>query len=271
MHCHDILDITETASLAEIEERYSKKAQALFSSRNLMSDDAYALKMNELETAQAECISWSNHSNPDKMKLRMQQAKPQSKQSTRLYSVCFGPCTCTDMCCGSACDGSSVSPSFCEHTTGSQTCPIVCDIIIWAPGEIYVGFHIIRFLYEAISDAVRNHAQAKADRIRARISNLRSQLSATVQKRAALEQQLGPESERLNYLSAFATAFTRMGVRDTAAITNAQDIKVRELRNQILECHDRNEHCRQKSEPTNKVYNINSYFWRCSNCTATMC
>lgn len=238
MHCHDVLGITENASLEEIRGAYEKKAQILASSSNTISADAYKTKQNEIDMAQNECISWCSQSNPDKLKLRMQQTKPQSKQPTRLYSVCFGPCTCTDMCCGSACDGSSVAPSCCEHTTGSQTCPIVCDVIFWAPGVIYVGFHIIRFLYEAISDAVRNHAQTKADRIRARISNLRSQLSTTVQKRTALEQQLGLESERLAYLSAFATAFASIGVRDTADITSAQDIKVRELRNQILECHD---------------------------------
>lgn len=238
MHCHDVLDVSEAASLTEIENGYVQKAQRLISSRELLTEDARALKMNELATAQTECIAWYSQSDSDKLRLRMQQIKPKHKKSTRLYSVCFGPCTCTDICCGSLCDGGDVDPSCCEHTTGSQTYPIVCDAILWAPCVLYFGFHIIRFFFRMISGAVSNHAKTKADRIRAKISNLRSQLSVTAQERAALEQQLGPESEQLAFLSAFAAAFTSMGVSDTAAITSAQEIKVRELRGQILECYE---------------------------------
>ena len=244
MHCHDVLGITETASLTEIEEGYSKKAQVLISSCERMSEDAYALKMNELETAQTECTSWCARSNPDRMRLRMQQAKPQSKRPTRLYSVYFGPCTFTDMCCGEvrdySCGLSSPSDSTCcEGITGSQTCPIVCDVIFWAPIAIWLIqsiWSIILPLCEAIIEAIKNHHNA---RIEKEISELWSQLEEVEQKRGKLEKQLGRESELLTYVSAFAAAFTSMGVGDAAAITNMQKVKVQELCRQISECRDK--------------------------------
>lgn len=240
MHCHDVLGITENASLEEIRGAYEKKAQILASSSDTISADAYTTKQNEIDMAQNECISWCSQSNPDKLRLRMRQTKPQRKQPVRLYAVCFGPCTCTDICCGSSCceTSSSFDTSCCERETGSQTCPIVCDAILWAPIALTIAYYIIRALWTLISDAARNHASAKEERIRARISNLRSELSATVQERTALEQQLGLESERLAFLSAFATVFASMGVKDTTDITNAQEMKARELRTQILKCHD---------------------------------
>lgn len=238
MHCHDVLGISETASLEEIKIAYTEKTQHLSSSFNLISADAYATKQRELELAQADCFSWRLQSSPDKLKLRMQETKTNTKQSTRMYSVCFGPCTCTDMCCGSACDGSAVDTSCCEKYFGSQTCPIICDVAIWAPGVIYVGYHIIHFLYEIISDAAHNRARAKEERIRAKIADLRSQLSATTQRRTHLEQQLGPESQKLSYLTAFTSAFASMGVANTSVITSEQEARVKDLRNSILACHD---------------------------------
>jgi len=239
MHCHDVLGISETASIEEIKSAYALKMQFLTSSCEKIPADAYTTKQNELDLAQSDCIKWCSQNRPEKVKLRMQETKVDNKHTTRMYSVCFGPCTCTDMCCGAACDGSSVNPpTCCEQSTGSQTCPIICDAIIWAPGVIWVGYHILRFLFTAIADAIRNHSRAKEERIRARIAELRSRMSTSAQLRTVLERQLGEETKTLEYLNAFTNLFSSMGVTNTTAITSSQDSKVRNLRNQILTHHD---------------------------------
>lgn len=239
MHCHDVLGLSETASVEEINIAYDQKMQFLISSYGKIPTDAYTTKQSELKLAQRDCITWCSQNKSEKLKLRMEETKKESKHTTRMYSVCFGPCTFTDFCCGAACDGSSVNPpTCCEQSTGSQTCPIICDAIIWAPGVIYVGYHVIRFLCEMIADGVRNRARAKEERVRARIADLRSQLASTSQKRTQLEQQLGPESDILSYLEAFTSAFSSMGVENTSVITSEQKARVKDLRNSILACHD---------------------------------
>lgn len=239
MHCHDVLGISETASIEEIKSAYALKMQFLASSCKKIPADAYITKQNELDLAQSDCIKWCSQNKSEKLKLRMEEVKKEGKHTTRMYSVCFGPCTFTDFCCGAACDGSSVNPpTCCEQSTGSQTCPIICDAIIWAPGVIYVGYHIIRFLCEIIADAFRNRARVKEERIRARIADLRSQLASTSQKRTQLEQQLGPESDKLSYLEAFTVVFSNMGIQNPSVITAEQETRVKDLRNNILACHD---------------------------------
>ena len=239
MHCHDVLCIAENASLDDINTAYDRKAESLALSESMVSREAFELKQHELITAKEECLAW--HSKPTIVKIgqRTKSAISHHTHTNRMYSVCFGPCTCTDMCCGAACDGSSVNPpTCCEQSTGSQTCPIICDAIIWAPGVIWVGYHILRFLFTAIADAVRNHSRAKEERIRTRIAELRSRVSTSSQQRTELERQLGVETKDLEYLSAFTTLFSSMGVNNTTTITNGQENKVRALRNQILTHHD---------------------------------
>ena len=240
MRCFEALGINELATEEEINSAFQEKAKTLLESKDVLGLTAYEKKYKEICSAHAECSSWRAKPFRERALERIKEATTTGKSSdVRLNATCFGPCTCTDMCCGSACDGSAVDTSCCENSTGSQTCPIVCDAIFWAPGAIYVGFHIIRFLYEAITGAVRNHARNKEQRIHARIVDLRSQLSATEQRRAFLEQQLNPESEKLTYLTAFTAAFSKMGVANTSVITAEQENKVKELRNRILECHDK--------------------------------
>ena len=240
MRCFETLGISELATEEEINSAFQAKNTALLESKDVLGVAAYEKKYKEICNARTECTSWRSKSFHERTLARVKDATTAGKSSdVRLNATCFGPCTCTDMCCGSACDGSAVDTSCCENSTGSQTCPIVCDVIFWAPGVIYVGFHIIRFLYETISDAVRNHARNREQRIQARIVELRSQLSATEQRRASLEQQLNPESEKLTFLTAFTTVFSEMGVSNTSVITIEQDNKVKDLRNRILECHDK--------------------------------
>ena len=221
--------------------------QFLASSCEKIPADAYTTKQKELDLAQSDCIMWCSQNKSEKLKLRMEEVKKEGKHTTRMYSVCFGPCTFTDFCCGAACDGSSVNPpTCCEQSTGSQTCPIICDAIIWAPGVIWVGYHILHFLFTTTADAIRNHSRAKEEKIRARIAELRSRVDASVQQRAALERQLGEESKTLEYLNAFTNLFANMGVINTTVIIGSQESKVRDLRNQILSHHDEERSLREE-------------------------
>lgn len=51
MKCHTVLGITESASSDEICKAYADKRQQLCESREILSSEAYAIKLQELDQA----------------------------------------------------------------------------------------------------------------------------------------------------------------------------------------------------------------------------
>lgn len=83
MHCHDVLGISETASIEEIKSAYALKMQFLASSCEKIPTDAYTTKQNELDLAQSDCIMWCSQNKSEKLKLRMEEVKKEGKHTTR--------------------------------------------------------------------------------------------------------------------------------------------------------------------------------------------
>ena len=244
MKYHDSLGITEFATSEEIQAAYTQKQNMLIASRAYISEEVFTIKQQELDFAMNECISWSKLEEREKVKLRMRNCAPPNKRPRKIYSVCFGPCTFADICCGTACDGSSANPpTCCEQSIGSQTCPIVCDAIILSPIAFYIVVGIIHLLTLAtkgtskvIGDAKRSRSVAKGQNIRKKISELQSDMSDILHQRAILESQDRAESHTLENVAAFADLFSSMGIVSTATITSIQKTKVDNIRTQIQAC-----------------------------------
>ena len=243
MRCYEVLGIEGNATKNEILEAYIEKRSSLEKSQSILSPTAYEQKLAELESAQTDCLAWAEKSSFEKFGARIQGVEHGSNNQIRLYSsgICIGPCTCLDACF--YCDNTGTS-TFCISTVGSQTIPIICDVLLWIAAISGIVGGVGPSLSqkgkqkkaekeaarEAIARAKRREA---ADRAIEENRALRQQLESCEETIAKIQQEIYKSQEHGVEFEAFGDMFSAMGISGDQAISQNEKEKVRNLQMQL--------------------------------------
>ena len=249
MHCHDVLGITETTTVAEAEAAFHNKLTQLYSAAGRMPADAYSYKLRELKAAYEECIEWSNKTRTQKLEERMEETCNQKSGQVKLYSsgICIGPCTCLDACfyCGNT--GTS---TCCISTVGSQAVPIICDSLIWIAILAEVAGAVCPYIRlpsfkntikqrkiekEALERANR---QSAIDKIREETRRLEQQLNDYETRIVSLQQQIEIIEKTGVENAAFTDLFSVIGVTEYQVLSDNQKQQIQQLQAQIKSCKE---------------------------------
>lgn len=215
MKCHDILGVKEKSTISDIENAYSIKLNILSECRAELSDNAYALKSEELLTAYDECLEWYNKSASEKIRSKLMQKDMNHSKQVRLYDIGF--CSA----CGSECE----HECGCIDGCGCEGCGTAVDVMVY----IAIGAGALYGLGKIISKIHQSNAEAKAEEERSNRQRLYNQAlnenQSLEQEQRTIRDRIDHEQSELKNLEkqyteiiSFAKFFEALGSNDTTRL-----------------------------------------------------
>lgn len=247
MKCHTVLGITESASRDEISKAYADKRQQLCESREILSSEAYAIKLQELDQAKKGCHDWITQTNPSRIRNRTLEASNHSTD-VRLYTPCCGPLTCLDNC-GAACMGSSSC-----YDTGC-TGIVYIDLCVMGIAGI---FGLIKWK-EKHDANMRVERRERADRARQENVHLDAQLGTCKQEEQSHRERIKGDQAVAAKVNAFSSLFETMGANSASELIELQNRKIASVNEAIERVKQREDGIRNRIRENECIINEASY------------
>lgn len=216
MKCHEILNISESATYEDITDSYLGKMQALEKSRALLQACAYDTKAAEYLDAKEACLMWLKETANNRISQRAKERAGQASD-VRLYDCapCCGPLTLLDNC-GSACMGSSTC-----YSTGCEGILYV-DLCIMG----IAGFFALKAWKNKRDVEALEEQRERAERAKKENDNYRAQISICQQDERKLQSRVQSERAELDKLQAFSDLFSALGAEPATPVIESQHNRV---------------------------------------------
>ena len=207
---HDILGISESASVADINHAYLEKKKFLTGNCELLGSSQLEKKLNELTAAKDACLSWQSKG------LCSKTAEKVAKYSSDIFfskhtnsKICFGPCTFFDCACTCNSSVDSFLVSYCGF--GSAWPAILGDIIIYSVmGVSALVSHNAARQQERAKQAKEAHDKMILE-TETKISILKEQLVDAENQAAQLERDLELAEKNSAEINRFALFYKVFG------------------------------------------------------------